>query len=239
MPAELAYGPLLKEIGDQIQPLPKELEVYATDEPSPDYGLETEVEGIRQAADRAGFDRFHLVGYSAGGASSLAFTARYPARLKSLVLIEPAWIGKLTVEDAEDWTRIGLLMSLPPDQRMRAFQQWQMLPGVEPPVLPIPAGPPPEWMKKRPAGLVAVIRAFNTYKLDQSRFVQFRQPVYYALGSLSTRYYERAARTLAGLFPDFHSEVYQGRSHLDPPHRTEAGRFGKTLLEMWARAEMI
>jgi len=58
------------------------------------YGLETEVEGIRRLADRAGFETFHIVGYSAGGASSLAFASRYPERLRSLALMEPAWAGR-------------------------------------------------------------------------------------------------------------------------------------------------
>jgi pimeloyl-ACP methyl ester carboxylesterase len=237
MPSEMAYGPLLKVIGDQIQPLAKELEVYATDAPSPGYGLEVEVEGIRHAADTAGFKHFHLVGYSAGGASALAFTAKYPERLNSLALVEPAWIGSLTSEDAEDWKNIGHLMSFPPDERMRAFMHWQMRPGVEPPVLPLPSGPAPAWMAKRPAGLDAFIKAFNTYQLDQNRFRQFNQPVYYALGGLSTRFYERAAKTLAGLFPDMRIEEYKERSHLDPPHRTEAERFARSLLELWARAD--
>lgn len=43
--------------------------------PPPGYSLETEVAGIRRVADEAGFDTFHLVGYSAGGASSLAFSS--------------------------------------------------------------------------------------------------------------------------------------------------------------------
>ena len=38
--------------------------------PPPGYSLETEVEWTRRVADDAGIDRFHLVGYSAGGAWS-------------------------------------------------------------------------------------------------------------------------------------------------------------------------
>jgi pimeloyl-ACP methyl ester carboxylesterase len=238
MPSELAYGPLNSLIGDQIQPVLKELEVYATQTPPPDYGLELEVEGIRHAADSAGFDHFHLVGYSAGGASSLAFTAKYPERLKSLALIEPAWIGSLNSdEDVADWENLGGLMSFPPDDRMRAFAHWQMRPGIEPPTLSLPPGPPPAWMQKRPAGLTAFWGAFNAYSLNQNRFRQFIQPVYYALGSLSTRYYERAAKTLSGFFPDMQIEEYKGRSHFDPPHRAEPERFARALLALWARAQ--
>ena len=62
-------------------------------------------------------------------------------------------------------------------------------------------------------------------------------PVYYALGSLSTRLYARFAKRLAGLFPDFQVEEYAGRSHLDPPQRAEAERFGRAVLALWQCAE--
>jgi pimeloyl-ACP methyl ester carboxylesterase len=236
MPGELAYGPLLSVLGGRIRPLVKELEVYATDAPPPDYGLELEVDGIRRVADAAGVERFHLVGYSAGGASALAFTARHLERVRSLALIEPAWIGGITPDLAEIWAALGRLMLLPPDERMRAFLRWQMRPGVAPPTLPLPPGPPPPWMAKRPAGLEAFVRAFDTYRLDQGRFREFGGPVYYALGTLSTPYYESVARTLSGLFPDMQVEVYAGRSHLDPPHRAEPERFARALRDLWSRA---
>ena len=238
-PAEPSYGPLLQAIGDQIQPILKELEVYATDAPPADYGLELEVKGIRRVADAAGVPRFHLVGYSAGGASSLAFTARYPERLRSLALIEPAWSGRVTAEDAEDWAELGRVMSLPPDERMPAFIRWHMRPGVQPPAFRGPPGPPPPWMAKRPAGQAALFRAFNTYDLDQSRFRQFHRPVYYAIGSLSTRFFERSAKRLAALFPDMQVEEYEGRSHFDPPHRAEPERVARALLALWARADAV
>lgn len=238
MPVELAYGPLLGVIGAQIRPFLKELEVYAADLPPAGYGLELEAEGIRRVADAAGLDRFHLVGYSAGGASSLAFTAKYPERLSSLALIEPAWIGDYVPEDAQDWADFEHLIALPPAERMPAFLRWQMFPGVQPPTLPIPAGPAPAWMAKRPAGLEAINRAFNTYHLDQERFRLMDRPVYYALGNLSTRLYARFAKRLAGLFPDFTVEEYEGRSHLDPPQRGEPERFGRAMLALWKRGEI-
>jgi hypothetical protein len=71
LPAALAYEALLEALGDEVEPAAKELEVYAGDEPPPDYTLDVEVEGIVRTAEAAGFDRFHLVGYSAGGASGL------------------------------------------------------------------------------------------------------------------------------------------------------------------------
>src|SRR6476660_8907166 len=93
LPASLAYEALLEELGDEVHAVAKELEVYADDAPPPGYTLDVEVAGILRCAEEVGFDRFHLVGYSAGGASSLAFAAVHPDRLSSLALFEPAWAG--------------------------------------------------------------------------------------------------------------------------------------------------
>jgi len=239
MPAELSYGPLLEVLGGEIRPVVKDLEIYADDTPPPGYGLGVEVEGIARAAAGAGFDSFHLVGYSAGGAASLAFTAGYPERVRSLALIEPAWTGNddLTPEEKADWVTLERVAALPPAEMMPAFMRWQMRPGVEPPRLPVPEGPPPAWMAKRPAGIEAFVGAFRAYRLDRESLRQFRQPVYYARGGLSTAFFERSARTLAGLFPDMTVELYEGRSHLDPPHRAEPERFARALRALWARGE--
>ncbi len=237
MPGELSYAALLRALGDQVHPIVKDLEVYAADTPPADYSLDVEVEGIRRTADAAGVDRFHLVGYSAGGAFSLAFTAKYPGRISSLALIEPAWIGTPTPEDAEDWAALNRLMALSATDQMREFSRWQMRSGLQPVSIPLPPGPPPSWMAKRPAGMVAINLAFNNYQLDQDRYRLMDRPVYFALGSLSTRYYERAAHKLAGLFPDFQVEEYEGRSHFDPPHRAEAERFALVLGALWDRSE--
>jgi pimeloyl-ACP methyl ester carboxylesterase len=237
MPADLSYGPLLQALGDGVRPIVKDLEVYATDAPPADYSLHLEADGIGRAADAAGAQRFHLVGYSGGGASSLAFIAQQPERVASLALIEPAWIGTVAAEDAAKWAEIRHIMTLPDQERMSAFARWQMRPRVEPPKLPVREGPPPPWMAKRPAGLSAFLSAFDTYKLDQSRFRLFKAPVYFALGSLSTRFYEHEAQVLAGLFPDFQVEEYEGRSHFNPPHRAEPERFANALRALWKQAQ--
>jgi pimeloyl-ACP methyl ester carboxylesterase len=236
-PAALSYGPLLNVIGSQIQPILKDLEIYTTDAPPPNYNVDMEVEGIRRVADAAGVKHFHLVGYSGGGAFALAFTAKYPERLRSLALVEPAWIGVTSLEDAEDVAKLNQLMQLPAGQRMQAFMQWHFRPGMQPPAAPPPSGPAPAWMATRPAGLEAMSRAFNQYSLDQNRIRQFNRPVYFAFGSLSNRFFEREAKTLKGLFPDMQIEEYVGRSHFDPPHRAEAERFAHALSELWARSQ--
>jgi pimeloyl-ACP methyl ester carboxylesterase len=237
IPAEPAYAALLGVLGERVDAVAKDLEVYAGEEPPSDFSLDDEVDGILREADSHGFQRFHLVGYSGGGASSLAFAAAHGERLSSLALLEPAWAGnqRTAAEDAL-MERFRALDSLPPDQFMAGFQRLQLAPGVDPP--PPPDGPPPPWMAKRPAGLRAFINAFDKGELDLDALRAFTRPVYFALGGRSNPdYYGRMAERLAAIFPDFTLETFAERHHFDPPHRLEPERLADSLLALWKRAE--
>ncbi len=237
MPAEPAYAALLGVLGDRVDAVAKDLEVYSGDRPPPDFGLRTEVEGILREADLRGFDRFHLVGYSGGGASSVAFAALNGERLLSLALLEPAWAGneRTPLEEAL-MERFRELDPLSPDQFMAGFTRLQLAPGVEPP--PAPEGPPPPWMAKRPAGVRAFLKAFDSYDLDVEALRAFDRPVYFALGGRSNPdYFGRMAGRLAAIFSDFTVETFPERHHFDPPHRIEPERLSNSLLALWERAE--
>lgn len=240
LPADLAYGGLLEALGDEVEGVAKDLEIYAGDEPPLDYSLDVEVQGVLQAAAAFGFERFHLVGYSAGGASSLAFAAKHAERLRSLALLEPAWAGNEGRDAAEEalWRDFDRIMALPPEEMMPAFVRSNLGPGVEPP--PPPPGPLPPWMAKRPAGLNAFIQAFKAGELDFDALRRLQAPVYFALGGLSNPHlYARLAERLARVFPSFVVEVFEGRHHFDPPHRAEPERLAASLRELWARAETV
>ena len=236
LPAGLAYPALLDALGDGVEARAKELEVYADKEPPTDYGLETELAGILREAESARFERFHLVGYSGGGAISAAFAARYPDRLLSLSLLEPAWVGnerrsepELRVQEEFDRT-----WQLPEDELMRRFVELQLAPGVEPP--PPAPRPTPPWMAKRPAGIKALTAAFADYPLDLEALAAFPRPVYYALGGRSNPdYFGAMAERLGGLFGDYTLDVFEGRHHFDPPHRAEPERLAARLREIWER----
>jgi pimeloyl-ACP methyl ester carboxylesterase len=165
LPAAPAYGALLEVLGERVDAVAKELEVYSGEQPPKDYGLDAEIAGILREADTHGFDRFHLVGYSGGGAASLAFAAVHGERLLSLALLEPAWAGNdRTPEEDVLAERFRALELLRPDEFMAGFAQLQLAPGVEPP-LP-PEGPPPAWMANRATGIRALLepstRAIST-----------------------------------------------------------------------------
>jgi pimeloyl-ACP methyl ester carboxylesterase len=237
LPAELAYPGLAAALGEEVEARWKELEVYAGDEPPTGYSLDTEVDGILRFADEAGFERFHLLGYSGGGAASLAFTAKHPDRLLSLALLEPAWAGREDLRDAEEavWRRFDSFMGLADAELMPAFTAAQLRPGVEAPAPP--PGPPPPWMAKRPAGIRSLLDTFQSYELNLDALRAFARPVYFALGGLSNPdYFERMADRLAEVFPDFTLEVFDERHHFDPPHRVEPERLARSLRGQWARA---
>ncbi|TLN05304.1 alpha/beta hydrolase, partial [bacterium] len=235
-PAAIQYAPLLGALGNEIQPLLKDLEVYAGEQPAPDYSLGQEVEGLRRSADAAGFEQFDLVGYSGGGAVALAFVAAYPERVRSLALSEPAvlpaqaWLQ----QEAGYMDEVSRAVALPPDQSMPAFMRANLRAGVQPPAPP--AGDPPPWMAKRPAGLQAMLRAFQAAAYTYEQWRAFERPVYLAVGRLSNPVEERKAFTLSELFPNCQIEIYEQRHHFDPPQRAEPARFAVELQALWARA---
>ncbi|UYY82462.1 alpha/beta hydrolase [Arthrobacter sp. YA7-1] len=238
LPAQPAYGALIDALGPDVDAVAKDLELYDGDEPPPGWSLDTEIEGVLREADARGWETFHLLGYSGGGAASLAFTANHPQRLRSLTLLEPAWAGSWDWSPGHTqlWKEYEALELLPPDQFMAAFMRLGVKPDVVLP--PPPEGGPPPWMAKRPAGIRAFLRDFKIYDLDRERLAAFARPVFFVLGGLSNPDdYGEVAERLSTVFPDFRLEVFPDRHHFDPPHRIEPERLGALLREHWERAD--
>jgi pimeloyl-ACP methyl ester carboxylesterase len=236
LPAEPAYAALREALGDDARAVAKDLEVYAGDSPPPGYSLATEIDGVLRQAEASGFDRFHLVGFSAGGATAAAFAAAHPERLRSLALIEPAWLGNegLSERERAAGARMAELAGLPPDRLLEEFRRLQLAPGVDPP--PPPPDRPP-WLAKRPAALAAIGGAFGGHRLDLDALRAFDAPVYLALCTLSNQdRYGEIARRASDLFADFTLDVFEGRHHFDPPHLAEPERMAAALRSLWERA---
>jgi pimeloyl-ACP methyl ester carboxylesterase len=237
LPAEPAYDALIAALTSDVEAVAKALEIYAGPGPPPtEYSLDVEVAGVLREADARGWEQFHLVGYSAGGAAALACAAASPKRLSSLALLEPAWAGNWDLSPAERslWDAHRTLTALPPEQFMPAFMRLELKPGV--PLPPPTPGDPPPWMAKRPAGIRAFVWVFERDEIDSDALRRFGRPVYYALGGLSNPdHYEEIASRLGGVFSDFELEVFAERHHFDPPHRIEPDRLARSLRALWQR----
>ena len=236
-PAEITYGELLTALGPAVRPVLTSHELYRGPAPPPGWGLHTEVDAIDRTATAAGLTSFHLVGYSGGGAISLAYILAQGDRVRSLALIEPAWIGKAgwTPEEVRLWADEDRNAALPGPDFMREFMRTGLKPGV--PLPPPPPGPVPEWMAKRPAGLRAFMAEFKRTDIDHARLREFRRHVYLAYGDQSTVVEEIKLKRLAGIFPDSRLDVYAGTHHFAPPQRLQPERFAKALRETWARGD--
>ena len=84
-----------------MQPIHNEL--GSAGEPGdPEYSSEIERESLLLTLDGLGIERADFGGWSAGGRALIEFTLTYPARVRSLILVEPAayWIlGDLGDDD--------------------------------------------------------------------------------------------------------------------------------------------
>lgn len=228
-PAALRFGPLIGELSASCRAFTKELEVYDPDLTPDTYSIDAEVGGLVRAADAAGLERFYLVGYSAGGAVSLAFAGAHPDRVLGLALDEPA--SDFSDETRAAWdTSLGHLMSLPDPQRLAAFLQAQVAPGVELP--PPPPGPSPDWMASRPAGIDAFGTALDAHTLP-APLSGFRGPVYYSFGSLTNPVWRAIRDRLAAVFSDFTAEEYEGLHHLNPAIGAAPARVAGALKRLW------
>ena len=82
-PARDAYRELLAELGGEVDAFAKDLEVYASSTPPPDYSLDLEVAGVLDVAQARGWDRFHVAGYSGvpDGADAAALASELAGKL--------------------------------------------------------------------------------------------------------------------------------------------------------------
>lgn len=235
-PVQLSYAPVLAELNGEVDPVLKELAVYESDAPPPDYSIHLEVVALRDRVDRLGLERFHLVGFSGGGAVALAFAAAYPERLLSLAMFEPANVpGRWDEAEQAFWAEFSTaLRDLPPDQMLQEFTRRQVRAGAELPPTPEPA---PPWMAARPAGLNAMMQAFLVDDTDRDRLRQLRAPVYLAYGLLTADYMVHRVQVLAALLPDLWIEAYPGIHHFTPPQRSRPKHYAAALRALWTRAE--
>jgi len=230
-PASMRYAALLQHFTEPGTAVTKELEIYSSPDPSPGYSMQSEIDGVTNAADQAGFDRFHLYGHSGGGAIALAYAAIHGDRLLSLAVDEPA--SDFTPEDKADptWADIERATHLAPEEATPVFLQLQLHPAITPP--PPPPGPPPPWMVTRPAAMRVFVEMLQRHHVDPARYRAFGAPVLFTRGTLSHPRWEAMEARLAALFGDFRCVVFEGLHHLNTSHQAEPARVASLLNDLW------
>ncbi len=234
MPAAMRYAALAAALGEDVRLHPKDLEVYAADEPPAAYSVAMEVAALARFAASLQLDRFHLLGYSGGGFISLAFAGAHPDRLLSLALFEPAAVpGRLSSREEElDRSLRAALAGRTGSEFMRAFMATQLRPGV---TLEPPAGSPPPWMRSRPAGIAAMMEAFPKHPFDRASLRQCRFPIFFGYGDQSGEQEEVRAAVLGGVLPDVHIRRFSGIHHFVPPERIYGPEHVSELRNLWLR----
>src|SRR5207244_11358752 len=104
----------------------------------------------------------------------------------------------------------------------------------EPP--PPPPSPSPE-MAKRPAGIAALIQAFNDYRFDRSQLETSSFPVFLGYGDLTSDAESVRAAVLAHLFADIHVRRFAGVHHFVAPEQIYTLEHVRLLLNLWRRGE--
>ena len=235
-PGEVRYRTVVEALGSHARVHPKELELYAGESPPAGYSIDQEVQAVAAFADSLGLARFHLLAYSGGGFIALAFAGAHPERLLSLALFEPASIpGPLTAEERVSFERMtARLRGLSGAEYMREFNAAHLRPGV--PLPPPPHDPPPPWMAKRPAGISALMRAFDSYRFDRDSLRGGGFPVFLGHGDLSDEQQEIKVGVLSRLFDDIHVLRLRGVHHFVPPEQLYGAAHLAALRGLWSRA---
>jgi pimeloyl-ACP methyl ester carboxylesterase len=225
VPPELTFARLIRDVTERPVRL-HDLVGYREALPA-GYGIDTEL----TALDALVGVRAHLFGYSAGASVVLAYAAANPARIASLTLAEPPWIG------APDGTEFQagmdtVMLHTPVERRWMALHELLTRPGADVP--PPPAQPPP-WAAGRVDRGQLVWRALRARPIDPQRLASIEAPVYLPVAADSHPWFTCAANRLAAQLAGATVEIYPG-NHVRPPHVSEPDRVLAALRALWAAA---
>lgn len=218
--------PLMRSLGDRVQLEPIGLRVWGLDA-GDGYTMDVEVRGV---LDAAGPEASHLAGFSAGATVALAAALALGERVRSVTLLEPAFIGDDdwdAVEAAWRSRQLGL-STLPPGERLTAFRRLLMRPDVEPP----PPNGPPGWDLHDELLFRMLIGATGFVSAD---LAAIRAPVLAIRGGRSHPRWAAVSRRLSEVCPDAREHVFPELHHFAPPFRQEPAALAAVLLEHWAR----
>ena len=228
-PARKATGRFAERLADVAHVVLKELEVWGLPMDAP-YDLSVEVDGVERAVQGAGFERFHLFGFSAGATVAIAAAVARPERVLSLAVYEPATIGDDDWDPVEAAWRTSMadVMAMPREQARPAFRQLLMRPGLDPPPS---SGATTSW-NERGFRLEAALSATGMTSADMAAVTA---PVLTVFGGRSHPRFRVVAERMAAVIHHATVREFPQSSHLTPPHRDAPQELEALLRRFWAR----
>jgi pimeloyl-ACP methyl ester carboxylesterase len=196
--------------------------------PGDRYDIDIEVAAV---ADAAGPGPVHLAGFSAGATVALAAALTLGETVRSVALLEPAFIGDDDWDPAEaEWrAAIGSLRSSGPGGQAEAFRAMLMAPGEA----PTPSRRPPAW-DFRDDLLGATLAARTGFV--SSDLAQIGAPVLLIRGGRSASRFGLVGRRLEAVCPEASEHVFPELHHFAPPHREEPEELAQVLRSFWSSA---
>ena len=193
--------------------------------PGDRYGMDVEVAAVAEAA---GSGPVHLAGYSAGATVALAAALELDDPVRSVTLLEPAFIGDDDWDPAEARWRaaIASLRTSAQAEEAGAFRDMLMAPGVPAP----PPGGAARWDFRD--GLLQAMLAAET-GFESSDVARISAPVLLIRGGRSSPRFGLAARRLMAVSPRAREHVFPALHHFAPPHREQPGELAGLLHELW------
>ncbi|TCO15646.1 pimeloyl-ACP methyl ester carboxylesterase [Kribbella steppae] len=227
--AETSAQRFARSIADRCQVEVIGLRVWGLGLSDP-YDLTTEVAAVEQAAADLGWSRYHLVGFSAGATVAFVSARANPRAVRTVAGFEPATIGDDGWSPVETrWRRdLARVRQLVPRQRQQAFRRLLMAPGQ---AVPSNLPAPPIW-DARTDRLEDVLADVGFLSADLAGVTQ---PALISSGALSNPRFARLAERLVDVLPHAESVLFEGCSHLAPPHRVARHQFADELIKLWGR----
>jgi len=197
---------------------------------APGDGYDMGVE-VAPVAEAAGAGPVHLAGFSAGATVALAAALAIGESVRSLALLEPAFIGDDDWDPAEaEWrTAIASLRAADGPEQAAAFRDMQMAPGEAAP----PSRRPVAWDFRD--DLLGTMLSGHT-GFESSDLARIGVPVVLVRGGRSAARFGLVGRRLAEVCPDFRESVFPELHHFAPPFRDDPGQLADVLRSFWLAA---
>jgi pimeloyl-ACP methyl ester carboxylesterase len=197
---------------------------------APGDGYDMGVE-VAAAAEAAGSGSVHLAGFSAGATVALAAALALGDSVRSVALLEPAFIGDDDWDPAEpEWRgAIASLRAAAGPEQAEAFRVMLMAPGEPAP----PSRRPVAWDFRD--DLLGTMLSGHT-GFESSDLARIGAPVLLVRGGRSAARFGLVGRRLAEVCPDFRECVFPDLNHFAPPFREEPEPLAKLLRGFWLAA---